>query len=309
MKWIKREIDPVQVRGLSQRYEVDTLTASILVRRNITDPEQIQFYLENDLQLLHNPFLFNDMEDAVDRIITAREEEEKVLVFGDSDADGITSTVLMTEALRDFGLEVFQKVPEGEEPYGLSKSTIDFAKEQGVSLIVTVDCGISNHEEVLYASQEGIDVIITDHHRIQTEEPPKAIAILDPKLPDCGYPFRDLSGCGVALKLAHALAIARLGICKEPLALLRAGQAIHQEICPGAGASKLNTEKEANLEIEAIRLDNLLEASRLKITSDNRGYFPSDTLEKLEKFLRGRIVIVWNKNTTEAFFKKNFAYF
>ncbi|HPW02130.1 MAG TPA: single-stranded-DNA-specific exonuclease RecJ, partial [Rectinema sp.] len=77
MKWIKREIDPVQVRGLSQRYEVDTLTASILVRRNITDPEQIQFYLENDLQLLHNPFLFNDMEDAVDRIITAREEEEK----------------------------------------------------------------------------------------------------------------------------------------------------------------------------------------------------------------------------------------
>ena len=161
MKWIKREIDPVQVRGLSQRYEVDTLTASILVRRNITDPEQIQFYLENDLQLLHNPFLFNDMEDAVDRIITAREEEEKVLVFGDSDADGITSTVLMTEALRDFGLEVFQKVPEGEEPYGLSKSTIDFAKEQGVSLIVTVDCGISNHEEVLYASQEGIDVIIT----------------------------------------------------------------------------------------------------------------------------------------------------
>ncbi|HNP92900.1 MAG TPA: single-stranded-DNA-specific exonuclease RecJ [Rectinema sp.] len=307
MKWIKREIDPVQVRGLSQRYEVDTLTASILVRRNITDPEQIQFYLENDLQLLHNPFLFNDMEDAVDRIITAREEEEKVLVFGDSDADGITSTVLMTEALRDFGLEVFQKVPEGEEPYGLSKSTIDFAKEQGVSLIVTVDCGISNHEEVLYASQEGIDVIITDHHRIQTEEPPKAIAILDPKLPDCGYPFRDLSGCGVALKLAHALAIARLGICKEPLALLRAGQAIHQEICPGAGASKLNTEKEANLEIEAIRLDNLLEASRLKITSDNRGYFPSDTLEKLEKFLRGRIVIVWNKNTTEAFFKKNFA--
>jgi single-stranded-DNA-specific exonuclease len=307
MKWIKREIDPVQVRSLARRYEIDTLTASILVRRNIIEPEQIQFYLESDLQLLHNPFLFKDMEDAVDRIITAREEEEKVLVFGDSDADGITSTVLMTEALRDFGLKVLQKVPEGEEPYGLSKASIDFAEEQDVSLIVTVDCGISNHEEVLYASQKGIDVIITDHHHIQAEEPPKAIAIINPKIPDCGYPFRDLSGCGVALKLAHALSIARLGILKEPLALLRAGQAIHQEICLNIEKNKLSTEKEGNLEIEAIRLDNLIETSRLRIISDSRGYFPSGTLEKLEKFLRGRIVVAWNKDTIEAFFKKNFA--
>ncbi len=114
----------------------------------------------------------------------AREEEEKVLVFGDSDTDGITSTVLMTDALKNFGLEVFQKVPEGEEPYGLSKAAVDSAEENGISLIITVDCGISNHEEVVYAQQQGIDVIIADHHHLQAQTPPEAIAVLDPKLPD-----------------------------------------------------------------------------------------------------------------------------
>jgi single-stranded-DNA-specific exonuclease len=124
------------------------------------------------------------LEDAIDRLIMAREEEEKVLVFGDSDTDGITSTVLMTDALKNFGLEVFQKVPEGEEPYGLSKAAVDSAEENGISLIITVDCGISNHEEVVYAQQQGIDVIIADHHHLQAQTPPEAIAVLDPKLPD-----------------------------------------------------------------------------------------------------------------------------
>jgi len=312
MKWTKKEIDPILVREIARRYRIDTLTASILVRRNITEPEQLQFYLEDDLQLLHNPFLFASMEDAIDRLLMAHDEDEKVLVFGDSDTDGITSTALMMELLRDFGLEVFQKVPEGEEPYGLSVSAIDFAAENNISLIITVDCGISNHDEVAYARGKGIDVIIADHHHLQAPSPPEAIAVLDPKLPDCGYPFRDLSGCGVALKLAHALAIARLGMYKEPFALLYAGSALLQDepaaLADAAGRadSAAVADSISALTIEAVRLDNLIETSRLKIPSGSDGMFPSDTLEKLEKFLRGRVIIAWNKKEIQTFFREHF---
>ncbi len=292
MKWTKKDIDPSLVLTIARRYQIDPLTASILVRRNLTEPEQIRFYLEDDLQLLNNPFLFASMEDAIDRILVAREEEEKVLVFGDSDTDGLTSTVLMTDALKDFGLEVFQKVPEGEEPYGLSNAAVDFAENNGISLIITVDCGISNHAEVAYARQKGIDVIITDHHHIQAPSPPEAVAVLDPKLPDSGYPFRDLSGCGVCLKVAHALAIARLGMYKEPLALLYAGTD------PSAPEAK------PTFVLEAARLDNLIETSRLRIPFDPER--ASDTLQKLENFFRGRVIISWNKKETDAFFKVHF---
>jgi single-stranded-DNA-specific exonuclease len=306
MKWTKKEIDPALVRAIARRYQIDTLTASILVRRNLTEPEQIRFYLENDLQLLHNPFLFTSMEDAIDRLLMAREEEEKVLVFGDSDTDGVTSTVLMTEALRNFGLEVFQKVPEGEEPYGLSKAAVDFSGENGISLIITVDCGISNHEEVAYAKQKSIDVIIADHHHLQAPTPPEAIAVLDPKLSDCGYPFRDLSGCGVSLKLAHALAIARLGMYKEPFALLYAGQTMVSDTDAGTGEAPKEPKAGNLFALEAVRLDNLIETSRLRLVSDSEGIFPAATLEKLEKFLRGRVIISWSKKEINFFFRERF---
>ncbi len=301
MKWIKKDLDATLVRTLARRYSIDTLTASILARRNITEPEQIRFYLEDDLQLMHNPFLFSSMEDAIDRLLMAREEEEKVLVFGDSDADGITSTVLITEALRDFGLEVQQKVPEGDDPYGLSMAAIDFAEQNGISLIITVDCGISNHTEVRYAREKGIDVIITDHHRLQAEEAPEAIAVIDPKLAGCGYPFRDLSGCGVALKLAHALAIARLGMYKEPLALL----SIIPSSLPGTEAAALEPSASPIAtapSIQALRLDNLSETTRLTLTANDEGRFSPFTLDKLEKFLRGRAIVAWDKHETAAFF-------
>ena len=301
MKWIKKDLDATLVRTLARRYGIDTLTASIFARRNITEPEQIRFYLEDDFQLMHNPFLFNAMEDAIDRLLMAREEEEKVLVFGDSDADGITSTVLMTEALRDFGLEVQQRVPQGDDPYGLSIEAVDFAEKNDISLIITVDCGISNHAEVSYAREKGIDVIIADHHRLQAEAAPDAIAVLDPKLTNSGYPFRDLSGCGVALKLAHALAIARLGMYKEPLALLCVSPSASVETKPAAAESSTRPIASPP-SIQALRLDNLAETSRLMLVADGDGRFEPSALDKLEKFLRGRAIVAWDKRETAAFF-------
>ncbi len=132
MKWLKDDIDSSAVKAMARAYDIDTLTASILARRKVTAPEQVLFFLENDQRYLHNPFLFESMEDAVDRILLALDEGEKVLVFGDSDTDGVTATTLMVEALAAIGIEATWRVPRGEEPYGLSNMAIDdFAKEGG----------------------------------------------------------------------------------------------------------------------------------------------------------------------------------
>ncbi|HCO48495.1 MAG TPA: single-stranded-DNA-specific exonuclease RecJ, partial [Spirochaetaceae bacterium] len=167
MKWIKEDIDQSLVKAMSRRYGIDTLSASILARRKVTEPEKVLYFLENDQRYLHNPFLFELMEDAVDRILLAADEEEKVLVFGDSDTDGVTATTLMVEALASSGIKATWRVPRGEEAYGLSMAAVDDFAKDGGSLIITVDCGISNHEEVLHAAELGIDVIICDHHKLQ----------------------------------------------------------------------------------------------------------------------------------------------
>lgn len=208
MKWEKKEIPPELVKRLAQRYGCDTLTAAILARRGILRGEEIQFYLESDLRYLHNPFLFPGMEDAVDRILSAGEEQEKVLVFGDRDVDGITSTALLVRQLQRMGLSVEWRVPLGNDAYGLSREMVQQWAEQGGTLIITVDCGISNHEEIALAQELGIDVIVVDHHNPQDELPP-ALAIINPKLKDTPYPFRDLAGCGVTYKLVWALRFAR----------------------------------------------------------------------------------------------------
>ncbi|MBN2875338.1 MAG: DHH family phosphoesterase, partial [Spirochaetales bacterium] len=196
MKWLKRDVSPSAVRELAERFGLDLLVASILARRGLGTPEDALYYLEDDTRFLRNAFLFSQMEDAVDRILLAADEEEKVLVFGDRDADGVTATTLMVEALVALGIDARYRLPNEDEKYGLSRLAVDeFAADYG-SLIITVDCGISNHAEVDYASERGIDVIIVDHHVLQAEAPPRALAIINPKLADSGYPFRDLSGCG-----------------------------------------------------------------------------------------------------------------
>jgi len=226
MNWEKKEISSEQVKDISAKYGCNLLTASILARRGINTGEAIKFFLEDDMRYLHNPFEMPGMEDAVERILAAKEEGEKVLVFGDSDVDGITGTVLLTEYLAGMGMDVTWRIPGGEDPYGLSIKVVeDFAAAYG-TLIITVDCGISCVNEISRAGELSVDVIVTDHHEPQ-EQLPQALTIINPKLKDNAdlstppYPFKDLSGCGVAFKLVSALRFAQKSeLYGQPVCLL-----------------------------------------------------------------------------------------
>ncbi len=155
---------------------------------------------------VHNPFLFKDMQKAVGRIIQAKEKGEKIAVFGDYDADGVTATALLFEALSDLGFkDVVAYIPDRQsEGYGMNTSAVGYLSKEGVRLIVTVDCGITNMAEVKKAESLGIDVIVTDHHHVP-KDLPQAVALINPHRENCGYPFTDLAGVGVAFKLAQAL--------------------------------------------------------------------------------------------------------
>ena len=176
MKWNKRPVPSQKVRRLHEQFSIDLLTASIMVRRGIEDREQVKFYLENGLSFLHNPFLFEDMETAVDRIWEAIEGKELIRVFGDRDVDGITSTTLLVSELQRLGGRVDYRLPEGDEPYGMTLEGIDEAHRDGVTLVITVDCGISSFQEIARARELGIDTLVLDHHLSDDQLPP-AMAI------------------------------------------------------------------------------------------------------------------------------------
>jgi len=219
MIWNKTNIDADQVREISQTYDLDLLTSSILARRGVTKPEDIRFFIEEDLRFLHNPFDFDGMDDLVDRLKTAQDEEERVLIFGDRDVDGITSTVILYQALMKLGLDVRWLLPKGDDPYGLTIDAVEeFAADSG-TLILTVDCGISNNKEVKRANELGIDVIVVDHHN-PGEDLPEAFLIINPKMENCGYSHRDLAGCGVASKVAFALAFGQTELYNQSFCLL-----------------------------------------------------------------------------------------
>ncbi|MDR1390112.1 MAG: single-stranded-DNA-specific exonuclease RecJ [Treponema sp.] len=207
MEWRKKAIAPDAVKALAQKYGCDLLTASIFIRRGITKGEEIRYFLESDLRHLRNPFELPGMEDAVERVLAAREEGEKVLVFGDRDVDGITGTVVLVEFLRKEGVDAGWRIPVKDEPYGLTTAAVEeFAAGNG-TLIITVDCGISCRAEIDHAASFGIDVIVTDHHN-PGEKIPNACALVNPKLSESTYPFKQLSGCVVAYKLVSALRFA-----------------------------------------------------------------------------------------------------
>ena len=219
MKWNKKDIDPQKVRSLSEKMHIDLLQASILVRRGISD-EDFLYFLEDDLRYLHNPFLFGQMSDAVDRVHSALDENEKVMIYGDRDVDGVTSTVLLYETLVGLGLDVEWRVPVGNDVYGLSEEAVEeFASRDG-TLLFCVDCGISNFKEIEKANSLGVDTIILDHHIPREGALPEAFGIINPRVKEDSYPFEGLAGCGVVSKMIWALCFSRTELYNQGYAFL-----------------------------------------------------------------------------------------
>ena len=205
-RWTLRSMDnPDAVAPLQEQLNnLPEALARALVLRGIDTFEAARRYFRPSLDDLHDPFLMQDMDAAADRLARAVRQRERVLVYGDYDVDGTTSTALMTHFLRSMGVEADFFIPNRfTHGYGLHQDGIDHAAELGARLILALDCGITAHDEAQYARDKGIDLIICDHHTA-TDAPPDAVAVLDPKRPTCPYPFKELSGCGVTFKLAQA---------------------------------------------------------------------------------------------------------
>lgn len=280
--WNKKEISRDQALALHNKYKLGALEASIFTRRAVTAGSDLLYYLEDDTRFLNKPFEFSQMEDAVDRILAAVDEGEKVLIFGDRDVDGITATAVLYEQLKRMNLDVSWRLPSGDDAYGLSMAAVeDFAKDYG-TLLITVDCGISNYAEIQRAQELGISVIVTDHHNPPAQLP-EAEIIINPKLSDSGYPFAEISGCSVAFKLAQALRFSQTEIYKQDLCLLNVRD---------------------DTVIECLKLRNMVKRRAFeKDFSDGTSSLASSGL--LE-FLRGEQIFVWDAPKVSAALKNLF---
>ncbi|MBE6210083.1 MAG: single-stranded-DNA-specific exonuclease RecJ [Rikenellaceae bacterium] len=207
-RWVVKPQGETQaVENLSAALGIAPVLANLLVQRGIDTVEKADRFFRPSLAHLHDPFLMKDMDKAVARVEQAVRNGEKIMVYGDYDVDGTTAVALVYKFLRQIGhTNLLFYIPDRyTEGYGISVKGIDFAARKGVSLVITVDCGIKATEKVVYAKQKGVDFIICDHH-LPADEIPRAVAVLDPKRPDCNYPFDELSGCGVGFKLVQAYA-------------------------------------------------------------------------------------------------------
>ena len=206
-KWEFYNSDEKLVNEICEKYNLNKVIGKIIVNRHVVNDEDVRIFITPTRDDFHNPFLFKGMDIAVDRIIKAINNKEKILIYGDYDVDGITSTTVLKKYLMDRGISVDTYIPNRlHEGYGLNKKAIDTIKERNIDLIITVDCGISAIEEVDYAVRLGMDIIVTDHHEVG-EKLPNALAVIDAKRKDNTYPFRALAGVGVVFKLIQALSI------------------------------------------------------------------------------------------------------
>lgn len=279
--WTKKNVTKADIEPLCKSYQIDKILASIFVRRGITEGSEILYYLENDLRFQHEPFMLPNMEDAVERILQAEEEGEKILIFGDSDTDGITSTTILYDYLKGRGIDVSWRIPVGDDPYGLSKDAVNKFYDEGGSLIITVDCGISNYEEVELANSLGIDVIVTDHHNPQATVP-QASVIVNPKLEESAYPFKEISGAAVAYKLVSALRYAHTDFYNSEITIIEVGE-----------------EEDAVL-IDCVKIKNLVKVKELheRIIPGRTSIY--DT--KLLNFLTGQVLYAWDSQAVKNAF-------
>lgn len=241
MRWnLKPKPDSHKVKHLAEVLSIDAVTAGLLVQRGIETYEEAKTFFRPMLSDLHDPFLMKDMDKAVARIEQAIEAGENILVFGDYDVDGTTAVSLMSSYLRSYYHNVATYIPDRyNEGYGVSFAGIDFADDNGFTLIIALDCGIKSIDKVEYAKEKGIDFIICDHHR-PGDELPDAVAVLDPKREDCEYPYDELCGCGVGFKLIQALS-GRRGLTIQNLVpyLDLVATAIAADIVPITGENRV----------------------------------------------------------------------
>ena len=206
MRWtIKPKPAQDKIQHLAEALNVEEFVATLLVQRGIATFEDAKAFFRPSLSHLHDPYLMKDMDKAVNRIEQAIANQERILVFGDYDVDGTTAVSLVSSYLKSYYPDVATYIPDRYlEGYGVSFKGIDFAEDNGFSLIIALDCGIKSIDHVSYAKEKNIDFIICDHHR-PGDQLPDAIAVLDPKRNDCSYPYDELCGCGVGFKLIQAL--------------------------------------------------------------------------------------------------------
>ena len=203
-RWTGGDYDEAAARSL-RGAGYPALLAALLSARGVSSPEEAALLLDRERELSHSPYLMKDMDKAAARIRRALADGERMAVFGDYDVDGITSTVLLVDYLRSRGADCLKYIPRRvEDGYGLGREALRLLRDRGVTLVITVDCGITGVEEAKYARQIGLDLVITDHHECK-DTLPDAVAVVDPRRPDCPYPFKHLAGVGVALKLVLAL--------------------------------------------------------------------------------------------------------
>lgn len=205
-RWNILTAEPAKVKQLQDALKINHVICKILVQRGIETFNQAKDFFRPQLHQLHSPWLMKDMDKAVTRILDAISNNEKILVFGDYDVDGTTAVACMYQFLRNIHLHLDFYIPHRyREGYGVSKAGIDFARKNGFTLIISLDCGIKSADLISYAKEKGIDFIVCDHH-LPDEILPPAVAILNPKQPGCNYPYKELCGCGVGFKLISAIA-------------------------------------------------------------------------------------------------------
>ncbi len=206
-RWIiKNTGNKKDIEHLSEVLNINKILANLLVQKDIHDYDTAKAFFRPELSRLHDPFLMQDMDKAVKRLGEAIETGEKILVYGDYDVDGTTSVAMMYSFLKEYNSNINYYIPDRyDEGYGISYKGIDYASENEFNLVIALDCGIKAIDKIKYANKKNIDFIICDHHNPENEIP-EAVAVLDPKRPDCNYPFKDLSGCGVGFKLIQAFA-------------------------------------------------------------------------------------------------------
>ncbi len=204
-RWLIKNLpEPDQIQSLSKVLNVEPVISTILIQRGITTFEEAQHFFRPKLEDLHDPFRMKDLKAAVDRINKAISNEEKIMLFGDYDVDGTTAVAVMWNVLTEHYKNIEFYIPDRyTEGYGISFQGVDYAKEQGITLIIALDCGVKSNDKIDYALESGIEFIVCDHHT-PGEELPDCL-VLDPKRADCPYPYKELSGCGVGFKLLQGL--------------------------------------------------------------------------------------------------------